>query len=87
MREQIELCAERLRVAVCVLDALPDYSAGLYPEVRPAVSRHDSWLCLTAARDEQALAKAVLEADRDLRRREGDSTISTSCRPRTRCPL
>jgi hypothetical protein len=67
---------------VSVLEALPDYDAGLYPETRPAVSRHDSWLFLSSAREDQLLAKAVLEADRDLRRREWErAEVALGCIP------
>lgn len=70
MREQTELRAERLRVAVHVIDAVPDYDAGLYPDTRPLVSRHDAWLFHTCSADDQLLALACLDAERDMRRRE-----------------
>jgi hypothetical protein len=70
MREQTELRAERLRVAVHVIDAAPDYEAGLYREARPLVSRHDTWLFQTCSADDQLLALACLDAERDMRRRE-----------------
>lgn len=69
-REQTELRAERLRVSMTVLDALPDYEAGRYPEPRPAITRHDGCLYQTSSPADRELAEACLDAAYDLRRRQ-----------------
>ena len=69
-REQTELRAERLRVAVAVLDVAPEYDAGLYPDTRPVVSRHDASLFQTCSTEDRLLAEACLDAQRAQRRRE-----------------
>lgn len=68
--EQTELRAERLRVMVRVFEALSDYEAGRYPEPRPSVSRHDSFLFQTGSVEDRVLAEACLDAQRDLLRRK-----------------
>ena len=72
-REQTELRAERLRVAVAVLDVAPEYDAGLYPETRPAVSHHDASLFQTCSTEDRLLAQACLDAQHDQRRREWEA--------------
>jgi hypothetical protein len=68
--EQTELRAERLRVALAVLDFLPDYEAGRYPDTRPLIGEGDVGLFLTCSVEDRQLAEACLQAERDLRRRE-----------------
>ncbi len=68
--EQIELRAERLRVAIRVLDAVEDFGAGKYPEAAPLLSAHDLALARTVSSTDRALAQACLDAERDMRRRE-----------------
>ncbi len=68
--EQIELRAERLRVALRVLEVTDDFAAGMYPEAAPAVGSHDVSLFRTASADDMRLAESCLQAERDLRRRE-----------------
>ncbi len=70
MREHTELRAERLRVALAVLDHQPDYDAGLYPEPRPLLPDPDVGLFQTCSSDDRRLAESCLQAERDLRRRE-----------------
>jgi len=72
-REQTELRAERLRVAVQVFDAMPDYDAGFYPDTRPLVCASDVGLFHTSSAEDRLLAEACLDAQRDLRRREWDA--------------
>ncbi len=68
--EQVELRAERLRVALVVLDAVDDYDAGLYPEAAPLLPADDIALARTVSGSDRALAQACLDASRDARRRE-----------------
>ncbi len=68
--EQVELRAERLRVAIQLLDISDDMNAGLYPEPRPLFRRHDLALARTTTSLDRALAQACLDLDRDMRRRE-----------------
>jgi hypothetical protein len=68
--EQAELRAERLRVAILVLEAADDFEAGMYPEPAPAVGEHDVALFRTVSPEDRLLAHACLDAERDLRRRE-----------------
>jgi hypothetical protein len=68
--EQAELRAERLRVALCVLEVADDYHAGKYPEAAPVVGEGDVALFLTVSPEDRLLAQACLDAARDLRRRE-----------------
>jgi hypothetical protein len=68
--EQTELRAERLRVAIRVLDAADDFAAGVYREPQPFVPAHDAALFQTASEEDRLLAEACLAAERDLRRRE-----------------
>jgi hypothetical protein len=71
--EQAELRAERLRVAIRVLEATDDFAAGMYPEPAPAVGSHDVALFRTASPEDTLLAQACLDAERDLRRRQWDA--------------
>jgi hypothetical protein len=68
--EQTGLRAERLRVALRVLEVADDYGAGLYSEARPYVPPHDVALFRTASNEDRVLAQTCLAAERDLRRRE-----------------
>lgn len=77
-REQAELRAERLRVAIQVLDALPDFEAGLYPEARPFISAYDATIYQTCSAEDMALAHACLDVEREARRREW-SDVSVGC--------
>ncbi len=69
-REQAELRAERLRVMMRVLDALPDYDAGMYPEPAPLVPAEDVGLFQSGSAEDPLLALTCLAAEHDLRRRE-----------------
>jgi hypothetical protein len=69
-REQTELRAERLRVAMHVLDVLPDFNAGMYPEPAPLLPVEDVGLYQTGSVEDRSLALSCLAAERDLRRRE-----------------
>ena len=71
--EQTELRAERLRVALCVLEVADDYDAGKYPEPAPAVPQHDVALFRTVSPEDHQLAAACLDAERSLRRREWEA--------------
>lgn len=68
--EQVELRAERLRVALQLLDISDDMNAGLYPEPRPLFRQHDLALARTLSSRDRALAQACLDLERDMRRRE-----------------
>jgi hypothetical protein len=68
--EQSELRAERLRVAIQLVDIADDLDAGLYPEARPLFGTHDTALASTLSRADRDLAEACLAAQRDLLRRE-----------------
>jgi hypothetical protein len=69
--EQTELRAERLRVAMVVLDAVGDYNAGKYPEAAPLLaSSHDTALARTVSGSDRELALACLDVERDACRRE-----------------
>jgi hypothetical protein len=68
--EQAELRAERLRVAIRVLEATDDFAAGMYREPAPMVGSHDVALFRTASAEDTLLAQACLDAERDLRRRQ-----------------
>jgi hypothetical protein len=68
--ERTELRAERLRVALAVLDFLPDYEAGRYPEPRPLLPDADVGLFQTCSQEDRQLAETCLQAERDLRRQE-----------------
>lgn len=68
--EQAELRAERLRVAIRVLEAADDFAAGMYPEPAPMVGSHDVALFRTASPEDTLLARACVDAERDLRRRQ-----------------
>jgi phytoene/squalene synthetase len=74
--EQIEQRAERLRVALIVLDAAEDFAAGRYPEAAPLLPRHDLALAWTVSPADRALAQACLDAERDMRRREWEGLES-----------
>lgn len=74
--EQTELRAERLRVAIQLLDVTPDMDAGLYPEPRPLFGEHDLALARTLSHRDRALAQACLDAERDMRRREWEGLES-----------
>jgi hypothetical protein len=68
--EQTELRAERLRVAMVVLDAVDDYNAGKYPEAAALLGSHDAALARTVSGSDRELALACLDAERDACRRE-----------------
>jgi hypothetical protein len=68
--EQVELRAERLRVALQLLDISDDMNAGLYPEPRPLFRQHDLALARTLSSRDRALAQACLDVERGMRRRE-----------------
>lgn len=68
--EQLELRAERLRVAICVLEIADDIHAGKYPEAAPLCGQHDLALFRTLSDEDLRLAQTCLDAERDLRRRE-----------------
>jgi hypothetical protein len=68
--EQVELRAERLRVALRVLEAADDFDAGKYPEPAPVVGQDDAALFRTVSVEDRLLAQTCLDAERDLRRRE-----------------
>ncbi|MCW3057871.1 MAG: hypothetical protein JWO21_1840 [Solirubrobacterales bacterium] len=68
--ERAELRAERLRVAVTILEYLPDYEARKYPEPGPFLPTADVGLARTCSREDRLLARACLAAERDFRRRE-----------------
>jgi hypothetical protein len=70
--EQLELRAERLRVAVVVLDCSDDYDAGLYAEARPLIPRHQNCLFATCSAEERQLAESVLELERSFRDSQWD---------------
>jgi hypothetical protein len=62
--------ALRLEVAVPVLEAMDDFSAGLYPEPQPYVGIVTQALVSTASIEDLQLARACVDAERDIRRRE-----------------
>jgi hypothetical protein len=68
--EQTELRAERLRVAIQLLDISADVDAGLYSEPRPLLPKPDLALARTISFLDRVLAQACLAVDRDMRRRE-----------------
>jgi len=68
--EHAELRAERLRVALYVLDAVHDYEAGRYTERRPQLHDADVGLLRTCSAEDRLLAQSCLQADHDLLRGE-----------------
>ncbi|HEX4186638.1 MAG TPA: hypothetical protein VHY83_01955 [Solirubrobacteraceae bacterium] len=68
--EQAELRAERLRVAIKALDVAPDFAAGMYPETARLMRHHDMALLRTISPEDEQLALACLDAQREARRRE-----------------
>lgn len=65
-----ELRAQRLSVTMGVLDAAGDFDTGLYPEPAALLTRHDRLLFASGSDEDRALARACLEAEQELRRRE-----------------
>jgi hypothetical protein len=62
--------AVRLLAVMPVLDAADDFATGYYPETSAHFGPVTQALFKTSTADDLALARACLDAERDLRRRE-----------------